>query len=139
MIENGWELASAEMFVVLSTATRPLARALHENSPQFAASTHTICSELYARERQQKDVPPMLFCHLRGPSSLTAEDDNWNHLTDADSSGFRGLTSVAIVTVTDIPANFHQNGFAIRMRDGVRIFYDLLDPAPYEPIDSPVV
>ena len=143
MIAYGWSRDAAETFVVLSAASLPIAQALRERSPRFAAATYTICRQLYSRCRVQTynhAVPQMLYCHLHGDASLTAEDDGWHHLLQPDDTGFQGLTSVALVTATDIGQNFTPEGFAIRLRDGLRIFYEVgTNTTPYLPIDSPVV
>ena len=92
----------------------------------------------------------MLYCHLYGAASLTEQDPAWDDLLKPDDNGFKGLTSMALVTGTNIPNNFTSGGFAIRVRDGIRIFYDVTDPMPYkvvgkisgqepEPFTAPVV
>eukprot|EP00966_Prymnesium_polylepis_P245826 5686325-Prymnesium_polylepis.1 len=125
MAEYGWQSDAIEIFVVLSAASPALTQALLEGSPRFAASTHALCSQLFAKGRAQQVVPQMLYCHLEGPASLTAMNKNWHQLLRPDATGFQGLTSVAIVEATDIANNFQPDGFAIRLREGMRIFYQV--------------
>ena len=139
MVAFGWERDDAATFVALSAASRPIARALCAREPCYAASTYAICRQLYTYGRAQETMPPMLYCHLQGPAGLAEDDDGWLQLLKPDSTGFQGLTSRGLVTGTDIAENFTTDGFAIRLRDGIRIFYDTKDPSPYTPMDSPVV
>ena len=141
MVEFGWEPDEAVTFAVLSAASQPLAQALKENSQRYAASTYTICRQLYARAGAQEALPPMLYCHLlNGPGALAIEDKGWFGILKPDAHGFQGITSKALVTATDIANNFAPSGFAIRVHhSGLRIFYDVNSPEPYRPIDSPVV
>ena len=44
---GSWPRDEAEAFVVLSSASLPMAQALHERSTRYAASTHAICRQLY--------------------------------------------------------------------------------------------
>ena len=150
MVAFGWPREDAEMFVTIDSVSRPIAQALRDSDPRFAAATHTICSKLYERGLSQSVLPPMLYCHLYGVASLTAADEAWHDLLKPDLTGFQGLTSMALVTGTDIPNNFTSGGFAVRIRDGIRIYYDVDDEIPYmvvgknpgevpEPFTAPVV
>jgi len=140
MIAFGWEQEAAETFSILEAAFKPMAHALRGHSKEYAAATHTLCRTLFERGRRQTEVPQMLYCHLLGPASLTEDEDGWHRLLEPDITGFQGLTSAAPVTVSDIPNNFHPDGFAIRLsKDGIRIKYDLTDPTPYTPMPGPVV
>ena len=142
MVHFGWARDDAETFAVLSAASRPIAQALKEKNTCFAAATHTICHQLYARTHEQSRdgrLPPMLYCHLRGPASLVEEDENWLNLLKADETGFRGLTAMGLVTATNIRQNFTPEGFAIRLKHGLRIYYNVHDATPYVAMDSPVV
>jgi len=139
MVEEGWGPDDAKEFVVLSTASRPIARALCERNSRFAASTHAICRRLYDHGRTQTTLPPLLYCHLDGPGGLAAGDAAWHELLKPDMTGFQGFTSMSLTVASNIDQNFTPEGFAVRMRDGMRIFYDTDDPTPYVPTDSPVV
>lgn len=133
MVEYGWEEDEAAKFAVLSAASRPLAEALKEQSQRYAASTYTICRQLYARAGQQEVIPPMLYCHLlNGPGGLAVEDEGWLGILKPDAFGFQGITSKALVTVTDIANNFTPSGFAIRIHpNGMRIVCTLLELEPW--------
>eukprot|EP00966_Prymnesium_polylepis_P019326 445850-Prymnesium_polylepis.1 len=123
----GWSEKMAKAFSCIGAFSNPLALALNNGSQEFAATTYFVCDALARIGRRHQVIPPPMYCHLRGPASLTHADLAWDKLLMADKTGFCGLTSSAMVTLTDLPQNFTPDGFAVCMRDGVRLFYATFD------------
>ena len=129
--------------MALSGRGNVMARALREKSTRFAASTYALSEALYKAARQQQQraarsahhpnpeslthtaegsidmsVPQMLYWHRTGSFSLQESDPQWEFLDMADETGFRGLTSTAIVKGTRDVENFSKslNGYAMRVQ-----------------------
>ena len=129
--EFGWPRERAETYTLLFTCSNALGRALRERDPCYAASIYALSDVLFAQrsgagreadDRKsfswgKKDVvkkhvkpPPSLYYHRDGVASLTSADPAWDLLEEADTTGFRGLTSSALVHAHCDPRLFSEDG-----------------------------
>ena len=109
-IAFGWPAERAETFQHLSYAKAPIARALREGDPSYAASTYALCdaffdqAEAVSRRRDHSNdhggrgMAPRLYTHLTGRGSLALNEPGWECILEPDATGFRGHTCSALVT-----------------------------------------
>lgn len=91
LVAAGWERADAEVFILLSPCRSALSRALSERDPSYAAATYTLNRAVY-RSRKE-GVAPKLYVNIPNPFL----EAGFSRLEKADRTGFRGLTTTAIV------------------------------------------
>lgn len=115
MVARGWPRARAETYELLRSCANALGRALRERDPCYAASTYAICDALFSQQAslENKDLPPRLYAHQRGRHSLVEKEPAWEGLETPDGTGFRGLTSAALVLVGRNPQRFTEEGYAV--------------------------
>ena len=58
-----------------------------------------------------------MYAHLNGLFSLAERDPAWEQLEIPDGTGFRGLTSSALVHASCDPMNFSDEGFCVNSSD----------------------
>jgi len=117
---------------VLQSAKPVLAASMRDGSGDFAASTYALCEVLMRRHEQlEKEqlvslqekpdtkpaLPPKLYTNRSGLHSLEMGDAGWRDLEKSDCTGFRGLTSDALVMGSCRPEAFEEGGFAIGRTD----------------------
>ena len=114
LVRRGWPEASARAYSVLSTVTNSIARALRDETACYAAATYALCDAIFeAKERAASTKPPKLYKNLDGRHSLTSKEPLWAKLQIPDGTGFRGLTSSALVTASCKDSSFSEDGFAV--------------------------
>ena len=94
---------------MLAERKGPIARALRDADPCYAASTYALCGAIYAKGRKIRAMMPM-YTHLDGTAGLASNDEQWLSLHMADRTGFRGITSSSLVTVDCDPGRFTVDG-----------------------------
>jgi hypothetical protein len=122
-------------FAVLKSVSNAMGRALRERDPCYAAATYALCEALFTQRTNQVQhqqaygidnvVPVPLYASRTGEYSLSAEEPKWAQLEDPDSTGFRGITSHAVVQGTCEHDHFTNEVRARRYRS-VRILLGLL-------------
>ena len=93
----GWSREHATAYELLRQRCAPIALALREGSPRFAASTYALCAPLYRdAARQQSDAPQRVFANMtswkKSGRQLLTSDPAWSDLEVPDRNGFCGLT-----------------------------------------------
>jgi len=58
----------------------------------------------------KESLAPKLYTHLTGRSSLSSNEPNWEYILIPDQTGFRGLTSSALVTADCDPNRMELDG-----------------------------
>lgn len=109
--ERGWERRHAETYTLLYPMRAPLSRALAARRGTYAASTYAISEALWASASCGAGQHVALYKHLHGPYGLIESDAAWANLLVPDRTGFRGLTSSALVVATCDPRCFTSAGF----------------------------
>lgn len=123
--EAGWSFDAAEAYTWLSSieARSPMARALREGSPTFAAATYALCSSLAGRSPcAPSDGRPYAYRNLHGRGGLVESDPHWERLETPDRYGFRGLTSSALVRPVYEARYFDERGFLVQAGKHVNEF-----------------
>lgn len=105
-------------YTLLITCRDALARALRECDPCYAASTYALCDALFSQRAAHSRgaalaTPPLLYRHRSGSGGLAQDDPAWSRLEEPDATGFRGLTSSALVRAYCSPSNFAVDGFRL--------------------------
>ena len=137
LVDNGWSVSSAEVYTLLFTCADALGRALRERDPCYAASTYALSEALFAQRygaseegeaadlqrtktgggrrvaRPARGTAPALYAHRDGLFSLCEREPAWNDLETPDGTGFRGLTSTALVHASCDPRYFTEKGFSV--------------------------
>jgi len=128
MVEFGWPRHRAETVALLTTGNAALGRALREKDPCYGAAVHAISLRLFEQREAQKQVPQMMYTHLKGRHSLMELDQGWK---DADQPGFKGLLAYSVTNCTRVKNNFTETGYALYInRNG---------KGSFDPVDSDVV
>ena len=144
LIQQNWPAERARTYALLFTCADALGRALRERDPCYAASTYALGEALFAQrqgasssEEEQKaameqkhhitprhhdgrprpPLPQPMYAHLNGLFSLAERDPAWEQLEIPDGTGFRGLTSSALVHASCDPMNFSEEGFCVNSSD----------------------
>jgi hypothetical protein len=123
--EENWSFGAAEAYTWLSSieARSPMARALREGSPEFAAATYALCSSLTGRSASPPSHgQPSAYRNLYGRGGLVESDPNWERLETPDRYGFRGLTSTALVRAMHKARYFDERGFLVQVGKGLNEF-----------------
>ena len=142
-----WDDDHAKAVALLRTHRRVLGRALREKDSVYAASTYALCEALYANRpsfehnASPTKMPELLYMHRTGADSLTETEPLWANLENMDTTGFRGLTSLAPLLFRRDPKCFTPTGFAHRAkyfkdRNGNQLAQAKIR---YEPRDSDVI
>ena len=84
--KGSWGTEDAQAFTAIrSYCAQPLARALHEKSSEYAASTHLVC-DLFARLARSRPTAPKTYVNLTGKYGIATQFDEWKQLLLADES-----------------------------------------------------
>lgn len=137
LVENGWSTERAEVYTLLFTCADALGRALRERERCYAASTYALSEALFAQRygaslselsedarkpgagrprlppRIARGTAPALYAHRDGLFGLCERDPAWNDVEAPDGTGFRGLTSTALVHASCDPRYFTADGFSV--------------------------
>ena len=153
LVEQGWPPERAQVYALLFSCLDALGRALGERDSCYAASTYAISEALFAQRQgagtddgktlttasrgdgnRAPELPAPLYAHVHGLFSLAERDPAWESLEIPDGTGFRGLTSSALVHASWDSRNFTEDGFLVSTTDPN-------DPtkAVLEPQDSDIV
>jgi hypothetical protein len=110
-IELGWGEAEAKIYSMLFSRKGPIARALRDGDDRYAASTYAMCNAIFKQQQvaSLRGKDPM-YTHLTGLAGLSTSEPKWDSLTDADRTGFRGLTSSAVTSADNDPVRFTVDG-----------------------------
>ena len=113
--ERQWEREHAEAYALLYPLRAPLSRSLAERRGDFAASIYALSEALASASARAAGsaAAPLLpvYKHLHGPNGLIEADAAWARLLEPDGTGFRGLTSSALVVATRDRRCFTPDGF----------------------------
>ena len=114
LVRRNWPVQHAEAYTVLSLVAISMSRALRECDPCYAAATYMLCHAIFeAKQRaatHDATPPPRLYAHLSGRHSLVSKEPLWARLQTPDGTGFRGLTSSALVTAGNARRRFTEQG-----------------------------
>ena len=108
--------------MLLASVPQPLAQAMREEQPRYAASTYALCEAVQygiGLQRKKQRAPgagtvgnanhvPKLYKNLEGEGGLVEGDPAWERLERADHTGFRGLTSYTFVRAASRKENFSE-------------------------------
>ena len=125
LVQRGWPKAAARTYSILSVCTGPIARALRDRDPCYAASTFALCHALY--DGHTNELPPMLYRHIHGKFSLENTSPRWQQLLTPDDPLFCGLVSNGITVGDCDPQNFSPDGYMRRHQQGKDVKYYLED------------
>ena len=131
VVDQGWPPERAQVYTLLFSCVDALGRALSQREPCYAASTYALCEALFAQRQGAEDdadvakrrmqmtprrpdaegrrrsaLPQPMYAHLHGLFSLAERDPAWKSLEIPDGTGFRGLTSSALVHASSDPRLF---------------------------------
>ena len=93
-----------------ATARQVLASMRTSRAPAAAAP-------MRRRSATYNQLPPAMYTNLNGLFSLASRDPQWEEIETPDGTGFRGLTSAALVHATFEPQNFTEEGFMVNTTD----------------------
>lgn len=122
----GWPRERARVVRLLSAFAPPMARALRDESPCYAASTYALCDAMFAQRAEQVDAgvrTPKVYRHLRGHLGLAQDDPAWERLEAADAAGVRGLTSSSLTMGSSDPRCFDEDGYLVQVTRGAHVVY----------------
>merc|ERR1712185_152292 len=92
-LANGWAREHAEAYTLISGClAAPLAAAVRERSPRYAASTHALCAALAEQSTRLAAPAPPLYKNLTGEFGLATDDPAWAALLQPGASA--GLSFV---------------------------------------------
>ena len=134
-IQAGWAEHHAVSYVVLSSvyARGPMAHALEQKDPRFAASAYALMDALQSRVRQPfekadphntlsgEDHGARFYRNLRHAGGLIKDDVQWGHLETVDDSGFNGFTANAMIRPTREHHYFEQGGWRAQVCTNVYV------------------
>ena len=136
-MEAGWEKAHAINYCLLSSihARGPMARALSKEAAKergrYAHSAYALMDSLQSRimapvpesrpedAERGEDHPGRYYRNLTGIGSLVADDPQWEKIEVPDETGFRGLTTHAILRPSRILFQFDTRGWKSQVRSNV--------------------
>ena len=123
--QQQWPHDRAVVYTLLFTCADALGRALRERDSCYAASTYALSEALFkqragatdddvkagggkrAASKQPRARPPQaLYAHRDGLFSLSEREPAWENMEAPDGTGFRGLTSSALVHASCDPRYF---------------------------------
>ena len=138
LVDQGWPPDRAQVYALLFTCVDALGRALGQRDPCYSASMYALCEALFAQRQGAEDdadvakrrmqmtprrpdadgrrrsaLPQPMYAHLHGLFSLAERDPAWESLETPDGTGFRGLTSSALVHASWDPRLFTEAGFSV--------------------------
>ena len=126
----GWSLEQAEQYTVISAClAAPLAAAMRERSPRYAACTHAVCAALAAQAKRLDVAVPPVYCNLTGQFGLSTLDPSWETLQQPRASV--GLSFVidglCQADLPDLKVFPDEEGFHVHMDYGDGDVYELQD------------
>ena len=110
--ERGWYPEHARGYTALTGSNgAALAEALMDRDPKFAASTYVQYEALMAAALRDKEIPPVVYCHLSGgPTSASTRAPQFSHIERPDAYGFCGFTCYSEINLSEDPSMFAENG-----------------------------
>ena len=107
----GWEQADAEAVTCISSSgLSAVARAIHDRSPEFAASTHVLHRALVASACMNSGISqPEVYRNLTGTFGLATVDPSWSILLSAPKVGTSFVTC-GITIASDSSDCFRTDG-----------------------------
>ena len=133
VVALGWKRPLAMAFTLLNNLfAAPLAHAVAERSPRYAAATHMICTALAQGAAKQQAVAPLCYKNLSGPGGLADADPAWQALLTGAGLGASLVTNGAATGWSDARCFPEEGGVFCNcvFRGGKGVF---------EPADSDVV
>ena len=129
-VSIGWSLEQAEPYTVISAClAAPLAAAMRERSPRYAACTHSVCDALAAQAKRLDVVVPPVYCNLTGMFGLSTLDPRWELLQQPGASV--GISFVidglCQADLPDLQVFPDEEGFYVHMDYGEGDVYELQD------------
>ena len=131
----GWPRQHAEAYLLIGGCVgAPLAAAVAERSPRYAAATHAVCAALAAAGARQAEPAPLCYTNLTGLFGLATSDPAWKALLRDDAAPGTSFVTNGCTSPWDDARNFPEDGGD---------FHDLVDYGErglkHRPIDSEVV
>ena len=94
VVALGWKRPLAMAFTLLNNLfAAPLAAAVAERSPRYAAATHMICTALAQGAAKQQAAAPLCYKNLEGPGGLASTDPAWQALLTGAGLGTSLVTN----------------------------------------------
>ena len=109
LVATGWPRERATTYLLLHARKAVIARALRERDRQYAAAIYELC-DCIAEQHGIGREGEMTYTHLEGHSGLAFNEPRWRILETPDHTGFRGLTSSALVSTDRLPERFTERG-----------------------------
>ena len=126
-VQHGWEREHAIHYVVLSSihARGPMAKALGREPPssKYAHSAYALMNALHSRigvsfpvspdprSVDGDDHPARFYRNLTGSGSLADDDQQWHSIEKPDGTGFRGMTTHAVLRPMRVLHHFDRGGW----------------------------
>ena len=129
-VAAGWDEEDAEACQLLLPRRMPIAQALRDRSPRFAASTYAIIDALGKRSANTCSLlPPLLYKNLEGKRGLAAAAREWRDLERCDPTGFQGFCCCSPVNAYCDARNFLEAGYAVAEGSGENLTFVPQDSA----------
>ena len=123
--KRGWQDEQARIFGMLAAQAPAIGLLLRERRAALAPVAHALYNCMYTRARDAgEELPPMLYRHLKGFSSLVSVDSKWADIETPDATGFCGLCSSGLVNADCSPDNFGNGGYRRRWQKGSEVTYE---------------
>ena len=125
---NGWSReASISCTLICSCLALPLAAAMHERSPRYAASTYALCEALAEQAQRLTAAAPPVYVNLSGEFGLATLDPTWEallRLTPGISFVTKSRCIAELPTYETFP---DKRGFRVGVTEGTCNVYELQD------------
>ena len=134
-VADGWSRHHAEAYqLITNCVAAPLAAAVAECSPRYAAATHAVCAALADAGARQAEPAPLCYWHLKGKFGLATKDPAWGALLRDDAApGTSLVTNGQAKGVIGDEDDFPEEGGDFHVYGGTGGEFS------YQPVDSDVV